>query len=232
MTTFSRNMQTGQLTELESLYDEQERFGEDRFGKWIAPHKGLLFANRCNLSPDGTNLYVATISDAVVVFVRDKESGKLAYVETIRNKEVEPERDPNWIPALDYCVDVCVSPDGKQVYVACQEKGAIVVFQRDAANQGKLKYLATLDAKSTPGCRLAGVSRVRTTRDGSFCCVSGERSSTSFGGRTSSDCPKIRRVPGNPHHRDLSLPWMRMPGARLEQCDGKPGFLRETRPHA
>ena len=168
VTTFSRNMETGRLTELESLCDEQEKFGEDRFGKWIAPHKGLLFATRGNLSPDSANLYVATISDAVVVFARDKESGKLAYVETIRNKDVAPERDPNWIPALDYCVDVCVSPDGKQVYVACQEKGAIVVFQRDAAGQGKLKYLATLDAKTTPGCRLRGVSRLCTTRDGKF----------------------------------------------------------------
>lgn len=163
VTVFSREPRTGKLSFSQSLYDRK-----DADGKWINPRHYLLFAHRGAFSPDGHSFYVSTVANAVVVFVRDSASGKLTHVETIRNRDTAPEKDPNWIPALDYCVDICVSPDGKQVYVACKGKGAIVVFNRDGANQGRLKYLATLDAKTTPECRLKGVSHLCTTKDGKY----------------------------------------------------------------
>ncbi|MCE9526196.1 MAG: lactonase family protein [Planctomycetales bacterium] len=163
ISVFSRDTKTQKLTFIQSIYDELSTMGF-----WVGTRHGLTFANKCAISPDDRNLYVATLGDTVVVFTRNKETGKLVYLETICNQETAPERDPNWIPALDCCCDVCVSPDGKQVYVACLEKGAIVVFYRDAAIQGKLKYLATLDAKTAPGCRLTGIQHLSVTKDGKY----------------------------------------------------------------
>jgi 6-phosphogluconolactonase (cycloisomerase 2 family) len=86
---------------------------------------GFRGGNQLIVSPDGRNVYAAaTVSGSVACFGRDAESGKLTLLETL------PDDDRHG--SLAGAVDLAISPDGRFVYVAAEEAGALSVYRRDA----------------------------------------------------------------------------------------------------
>jgi 6-phosphogluconolactonase (cycloisomerase 2 family) len=81
--------------------------------------------NQIALSPDGLNVYAAgTRSRTVASFRRDPDTGKLRPLETL----------PDGGEGGEFgAAGVCVSPDGKFVYVATEDGRSLAVFRRDTS---------------------------------------------------------------------------------------------------
>jgi 6-phosphogluconolactonase (cycloisomerase 2 family) len=80
--------------------------------------------NQLALSPDETMLYAAgTTSAGLACFRRDAKTGKLEFITTIRNEAtgVGDNLGANGI---------AISPDGRHLYLALEDAGAISVFER------------------------------------------------------------------------------------------------------
>jgi 6-phosphogluconolactonase (cycloisomerase 2 family) len=80
--------------------------------------------NQLTLSPDESMLYAAgTTSGGLACFRRDPKTGKLEFVTTIRNEAtgVGDNLGANGI---------AISPDGRHLYLALEDAGAISVFER------------------------------------------------------------------------------------------------------
>ena len=89
------------------------------------------------VSPDGNHVYVAAgFDDAVTVFSRNKRTGALTFVETIKD-------GVGGVDGLEFAGSVVVSPDGSRVYVAGTDDNALAVFQRDPTT-GVLSFLGAL----------------------------------------------------------------------------------------
>jgi 6-phosphogluconolactonase (cycloisomerase 2 family) len=81
---------------------------------------GFEGGNEIVVSPDGNFVYaVASLSDRLVRFRRDRQSGKLTF---LGSQDV----GANEVPGA---AGLCFSPDGKFVYVADEDANAIVVFK-------------------------------------------------------------------------------------------------------
>jgi 6-phosphogluconolactonase (cycloisomerase 2 family) len=110
---------------------------------------GLRGAITVALSPDGRNLYVASIDgQSVTTLTRDRRSGGLRPLPGAAGCL----KDPTAVgiacaassPALHGARWVAVSPDGRNVYVAAPAADAIVAFARNPAN-GALRLLPGAD---------------------------------------------------------------------------------------
>jgi 6-phosphogluconolactonase (cycloisomerase 2 family) len=108
---FSRNAITGELTFIEKQKDGVN--GVD----------GLKSAVSVTVSPDGSHVFVASHGDdAIAVFIRNKNSGQLTYM--------EHERDGvNGVDGLNLSYCVTTSPDGDHVYATGINDNAVVAFQ-------------------------------------------------------------------------------------------------------
>jgi 6-phosphogluconolactonase (cycloisomerase 2 family) len=81
---------------------------------------GFQGGNDIAVSPDGTRVYaVASLSDRLVRFRRNADSGKLTFLGSQQVGEMETPGSAG----------VCFSPDGKFVYVADEDANAIVSFK-------------------------------------------------------------------------------------------------------
>lgn len=112
--------------------------------------EGLGRPSSIAVSPDGRHVYVTSgVSDGLVVFSRNPDTGILAFVELhIDNVDgIDGLDKPQW---------VTVSPDNKNVYVASLEDGAVSVFSRDPGT-GRLTFVEMEDVS-------AGVAGVDGTR--------------------------------------------------------------------
>jgi 6-phosphogluconolactonase (cycloisomerase 2 family) len=106
---FRRNKSTGTLK-----FDDAAVQGVDGV-------EGLGGALRAAISPDGTNLFVAsTIDNVVAAFDRNPDSGALTFLEKQKGGPGD------W---LAFARGVAVSPDGKNVYVAGASSNALNVFR-------------------------------------------------------------------------------------------------------
>ena len=138
--------EAGALTQLAGI---EGCVSNDGSGGDCADGSGLLGAASVAESPDGKYVYVASdISDAIVVFERDKSSGVLTQL-------IGTDGCVSGLGIIEGCADgkalggassVAVSPDGKYVYVASFESDAVAVFMRDSCS-GALTQLAR-----TAGC--------------------------------------------------------------------------------
>lgn len=94
----------------------------------IAPRDDLPFfegGNRLILSPDEKNLYVAaTRSGSVACFTRDSKSGRIKHLETLT-------QDDDSKGIIAGAAGIAISPDGKYVYVAAEERKTISIFRRE-----------------------------------------------------------------------------------------------------
>ena len=119
---FARNRTTGRLRFIEVLK------------QGIGGVEGLHDATSITLSPDGKHVYVASRGDrAVAVFGRDEGSGRLRFVEVLRDRVGD-------VDGLTHAELVTVSPDGAHVYVASGYKKSVAVFSRDKVT-GRLSFI-------------------------------------------------------------------------------------------
>ncbi len=111
---FSRDSVTGKLTFIEA--HKQGVNGVD----------GLSRAYAVTVSPDGAHLYaVGYGDDAVVLFERDRITGRLTFVRA--------EKDGiNGVDGINGARAISISPDGGHVYVAGYLEDAVAVFARSS----------------------------------------------------------------------------------------------------
>src|SRR5205823_12512554 len=80
--------------------------------------------NQLVLSPDESRLYASgTTSCSLACFRRNAASGKLEFLATLQNESTG-------VGATLGANGIACSPDGRIVYVALEEAGAISVFER------------------------------------------------------------------------------------------------------
>jgi 6-phosphogluconolactonase (cycloisomerase 2 family) len=119
---FDRDSATGKLT-----FVEVQKNG-------VGTVEGLDGARLVTVSPDGKNLYAASIVDnAVAVFSRNSTSGALTFVETHKD-------GVGIVDGLLNAVSVSVSPDGKHVFATGAGDDAVVVFSRNTTT-GALTFV-------------------------------------------------------------------------------------------
>jgi len=122
---FARNAQTGALAFV----------AVHRDGEGIVD--GLLSAHAIALGPDEQNLYVTgAADDAIAVFSRNTTTGAIGFVEFEQN-------GTGGVTNMDNPYALAVSPDGRHVYVAARDSGAVVIFGRAPAN-GSLTFLGAV----------------------------------------------------------------------------------------
>ncbi|MBV7328230.1 lactonase family protein [Chloroflexi bacterium TSY] len=119
ITLFSRDTNTGVLTYVMTIYDEQI-LGADRINQ-------LDGAFSVSVGADNRHVYVAAAGDdALTVFTRDVATGLLTLSQTFRDGETDP--FGNTIDGLDSAVAVVSSLDGSHVYVAGFDDNAVTLF--------------------------------------------------------------------------------------------------------
>ncbi len=145
LAAFTRNPSTGALS-----FVEVEKDG-------VGGVDGLNGAHGVAVSPDGRHVYVASISDALVAFTRSPTTGTLNFVEA--------EMDGvGGVDGLDGARGVTVSDDGKHVYVASSEDGAVAVFSRDGVT-GELDLVEVERAVEAVGPALDGAFALSASPD-------------------------------------------------------------------
>ncbi len=129
---FSRDTTSGELTFVQALKDG----GTDESGNTI---DGLYGASAVIGSSDGKYLYVGGRFDsAVTLFSRDATTGKLTFIQTLKDGDLDDEG--NKVDALYSMIMVTMSPDEKYLYSASQGDMAVGVFSRNETT-GKLTYV-------------------------------------------------------------------------------------------
>ena len=117
----------------------------------------LAGATGVALSPDDTQVYVVSRSDAALtVFDRDP-TGNIAFRQVIKDN------DGGGATRLAGASGVAVSPDGDHIYVVSADEAAISVFSRNPA--GELSFQQVI-ADNTDGAELFGATSVTVSPDG------------------------------------------------------------------
>jgi 6-phosphogluconolactonase (cycloisomerase 2 family) len=143
---FARNKKTGALTQLEGTDACVSRTGSG--GDCIAG-RGLDGPNGVAVTKDGKHVYAtSTFADAIAVFARNKKTGALTQPEGTDAcvSETGTSGDCADGKSLAEPRSVAVSQDGKHVYVASRQSGAVAVFARNK------KTGALTQLEGTAGC--------------------------------------------------------------------------------
>lgn len=149
----ARDQRTGELKQLEG---RDGCVGDEARGDECTPARALIDPTHAAVSPDGGSVYVASPgTNAVVIFARDRQTGKLNQLPGTRGCVLEPSADEEAVPP-ETCTTalplaepyaVAVSPDGLHVYVASSE--TVTVFARDRSS-GAIEQL-----RGAAGCMAA-----------------------------------------------------------------------------
>jgi 6-phosphogluconolactonase (cycloisomerase 2 family) len=152
LVAFDRNPTSGALT-----FVEMEQDG-------VAGVDGLAGAENVALSPDGKHVYVAASDDnALAVFSRNAASGALTFLDAVWDTDAG-------VGGLDGAYSAAVSPDGKHVYVAANDEGALSVFSRDATS-GALTFVEVERDGVSGVDGLSGARAVALSPDGAHVYV-------------------------------------------------------------
>lgn len=121
--TFKRNRDTGKLTFLNAKLDGQGGI------------TGLDEAYGVVVSRDNKNVYVSNDTDpgAVVTFKRNRDTGKLTFVNTKVG-------GVGGVEGITDTEGIAIAPDGKAVYVTGSSDNAVATFARNRRT-GKLKFV-------------------------------------------------------------------------------------------
>jgi sugar lactone lactonase YvrE len=166
--------------------------------------KGMAGADGVAVSPDGRSVYVISYEDdAIVIFDRDKQTGKLKAQGCIDDNDSGADNCAKSVDGLEQPRSVIVSPDGHSVYVAASTPGPadaeITTFKRRAngslAPQGCIEMVGGSDDCATTAPALAAARSLAITADGHWIYVGGVSTIASFhrtasGALTYFDCSK------------------------------------------
>jgi cysteine-rich repeat protein len=127
---------------------------------------GLNGAEAVAMSPDGAHVYAAGLeSDAVTAFATNATTGELTFIAAYVD-------GAGTIDGLNGARAVTVSPDGKHVYAAGYQDGAVAAFSRDAGT-GTLTFVQALFDGSGSITKLEGAHGVTVSPDGAHVYVAG-----------------------------------------------------------
>jgi 6-phosphogluconolactonase (cycloisomerase 2 family) len=122
LNTFKRNRDDGKLKFVDAEVDGQSGV------------TGLTEAYETTVAPDGRNVYVVNGEDALATFKRNRDSGKLRFVNAKFDRPELPLGEP---------YDVVASRDGKNVYVAfynSSTNSGVDTFKRKGRT-GRLRFV-------------------------------------------------------------------------------------------
>lgn len=168
----SRDPTTGALTQARCIVNAAL--------KGCTTGREIAGANAVAVSPDDGNVYVTSLlSNSVTAFDRPGSEGVLAQKEATNACLVFlRSAGCSFGRAMQAPEGITVSPDGRNVYVAALETGAIDVLNRDpetGAVRQKRGPAGCLAARSVNGCTparaTAGASSVAVSPDGRFVYV-------------------------------------------------------------
>jgi hypothetical protein len=152
---FSRNTDTGQLTFVEIQKDGVN--GVD----------GLHGANSVALSADGSTLYASgRYDDAVAVFSRDTDTGRLTFLE-IQADGI------NGVDGINGAYGLAVAPLGDHLYAAGFFDSALAAFGRDTAT-GRLTFDQMHEDGTNGVDGLSGITGLAVSPDGYHLYAAGE----------------------------------------------------------
>jgi len=162
---YSRDPLTGMLT-----YIERKIEGSDD-----VPLLALDGARDIVMTPDGIHLFVAAQdADAVTVFRRDPASGRLTFVEVVRDLDMQGSVTVN---GLNFVRSLALSPGGHYLYAVSLADDAIVVFEHnrdtDSTEYGHLTFLEVYRDNVNLIDGLDGATAVTISPDGSYLYVAG-----------------------------------------------------------
>ncbi len=121
ITVFSRNQTSGELTFVQSVFDD------------VGDVVGLNETQSLAISPDGAHVYATgRTDDSISAFFRDPVTGELAIFQTLQD-------NVDGVDGLDAAATVVLSPDGANVYVVSKNENAVSVFSRDSIS-GELTF--------------------------------------------------------------------------------------------
>lgn len=100
--------------------------------------RGMNFARGLTISPDGANVYVATQDQGyLAIFDRDTGTGSLAQKAGAAGCIGPSFGDPtctNTARGMSGAMEVAISPDGANAYVAAQNTDGVAIFDRNVSN--------------------------------------------------------------------------------------------------
>ncbi|MBN1675810.1 MAG: beta-propeller fold lactonase family protein, partial [Kiritimatiellae bacterium] len=147
LSIFARNASTGDLTFVDAVKNGEP--GAEKLNGAIWPE----------VSADGKNVYLTSEDDnALTVFSRDPSTGELSFMQVF-------EDGVEGVDGLGSAVQVSVSPDGSNVYVAGWGDAAISTFGRNTES-GLLTYLGAVENEEPDVDGLNGVHSVTLSPDG------------------------------------------------------------------
>jgi len=150
ITQFDRDAATGQLTYVQTHYDN------------VAGVDGLSWAVDVAISEDGKHVYVTGSADsAIALFARDVVTGQLTFVERLTDSA-------GGGGAIGGAMDMALSPDGRHVYVAARFDNAVSVFSRNLQT-GRLTFVQNYQDAVT----LNYTEALTVSPDGAYVYVAG-----------------------------------------------------------
>jgi 6-phosphogluconolactonase (cycloisomerase 2 family) len=164
---FSRDVESGKLTQVEIL----RRDNLDSAGRMVRDIDGPV---ALVLSPDGRFLYTANqFSNGISIFARDIISGRVTFVESLRNGGTD--QNGNILRGMGTVYSVLISHDGRFLYATGRNDDAVVVFARDPES-GSLTQVEVIaddevDASGAEVDGLDGAAYMSLSPDGNFLYV-------------------------------------------------------------
>jgi 6-phosphogluconolactonase (cycloisomerase 2 family) len=159
--SFNRNTTNGNLTFIQTVENN------------VNGDFGIEGVYSLALSPDGQFIYAAgSVSDSIAVFAVNEVDGTITFVEKEQNNVGDPDDGGTPVGFMDRPIDIHVSADGTQVFVAADFSSAMVVFDRDETT-GELSYQESFKKGVNGVSGLGGASALWSSDDGAHVYVLG-----------------------------------------------------------
>ena len=155
LVAFSRDSVSGKLTYIDSYFDNVD--GID----------GLGGIRQITSSPDDKYVYATGWGeDAVVVFIRDENTGELSFHSIYKN-------NVDGVEGIDAPNSITHSPDGKHIYVSANNSNSVAVFTQNTTTDSLEFIHAKFDGQDNQIDGLKGASSVVVSKDGNYVYVTG-----------------------------------------------------------